>query len=662
VTLIGQPAWVAPEGSAVLGLHLSGPTDDLTIRVTVHRAVTSRSSFQQAITGKALGGVEGRSTVAVDSLPDDGNGRRVLTVSVQASGTPLADETRLLPGRSGVYPLRIELRRRGEGTVDSFVTPLAVLAPGVIPLSVAWLWPLDVTPAHRPDGGVRGAAAKAFAPNGRLGRMVEAAATMPYGPLTLVPTPETLEAWPDGKSATPLREVAAQDTRQILGGPYVPTDVPAALAEGLAQEVDNQFTRGGQTLERVLGRPVPATTLLAGPLDPAALARLGRYGVERLVVTSGALEPLEQRLTPSHPFTLATAGGPDKAKSSARPKTSSVSFPAAVADPELARLLSGDAAPALRAARFMSALSLVALEAPRAQRGVVVAMRPGWDPPATLLSAVLHGFQMHPALRAATLDELFETVLPETRSNRPLVRTLSTEERSDADLALSPQRVRTTRLRLNAFRQLVGNEAVTPGAGDRALLVSQADDLGPAVAGQYLSAVDRLIRGVTDQVRGPRQRITLTARRATIPISLLNPTSEPLQVRVRLESDQLRFPEGAERELTLPPQNTTERFVIEARSSGAFPLSVVVTSPDGQLLVSETELTVRSTVVSGVGAMLTASAGVFLLVWWANHLRRARRNGDRPARRRRHGRGPEATTGEAPAAAPAPIRARSQAG
>ena len=42
-------------------------------------------------------------------------------------------------------------------------------------------------------------------------------------------------------------------------------------------------------------------------------------------------------------------------------------------------------------------------------------------------------------------------------------------------------------------------------------------------------------------------------------------------------------------------------------------------------MVNRSKLTIRSTVVSGVGATLTAGAGLFLLVWWGNDLRRTRR-------------------------------------
>jgi hypothetical protein len=63
-------------------------------------------------------------------------------------------------------------------------------------------------------------------------------------------------------------------------------------------------------------------------------------------------------------------------------------------------------------------------------------------------------------------------------------------------------------------------------------------------------------------------------------------------------------------------------------------LEIVVTSPDGTLVVNSSELTIRCTVVSGVGAVLTAGAGIFLLVWWGNDLRRSRR-GRRGGRARR---------------------------
>jgi hypothetical protein len=234
-------------------------------------------------------------------------------------------------------------------------------------------------------------------------------------------------------------------------------------------------------------------------------------------------------------------------------------------------------------------------------------------------------------------------VAPEQRDGRPLVRDVAARHSSDPGDA---DTVRSLRRRLAAFAGVVESNSAWLDNVDQGILLSratalQAEDRADrklSSSADYLRGADRVVKSVTSKVRGPRgQRVTLTSRRASIPISLLNDTGRPLQVRVRLESDQLRFLDGSERFVTLAPQNTTERFRVESRSTGAFPLSITVTSPDGALLVNSSELTIRSTVVSGVGAVLTAGAGIFLLVWWGNDLRRSRR-GRRSGRARRQGR------------------------
>jgi hypothetical protein len=65
---------------------------------------------------------------------------------------------------------------------------------------------------------------------------------------------------------------------------------------------------------------------------------------------------------------------------------------------------------------------------------------------------------------------------------------------------------------------------------------------------------------------------------------------------------------------------------VQARTSGAFPLRVRLLSPDGSLTLVQSRFTVRSTAASGVGIVLSTGAGGFLLLWWARHLVRGRRN------------------------------------
>ena len=81
-----------------------------------------------------------------------------------------------------------------------------------------------------------------------------------------------------------------------------------------------------------------------------------------------------------------------------------------------------------------------------------------------------------------------------------------------------------------------------PAWKSETLRFKSAPSAGSLSATRYLRGAKDLMAGVTGRVRGPDGRVTLTARKATIPISLLNPTGHPLFVRVRLESDQLLFP------------------------------------------------------------------------------------------------------------------------
>jgi hypothetical protein len=630
IRLVRQPSWVAPETSADFVLDIDPPAGAAEVRVVVHRAVTSRGAFQEAMSGERLGRVAGRLSVPASELPGDGP-RRTLTLGIEGADP---DPQRLVPGRSGVYPVEVELLS-SEGRVDGFITPLVVLAPGVVPLTVSWLWPLDATPAHLPSGQIRPTAARAMAPGGRLARMVAAAARHPDIPLTLAPTPETLEAWadlaesdsgPEGvadtlAAARTILPPATTATRQVLAGPYVPVDIPTALANDLDTEVDDQFFQGPAALAEVLGADASPATVQAGRLDVPSLARLRLYGTERVVVDPETLEAPSQRLTPARPFLIPGRGKP---------------VPGAVNDPDLASLLLGDDPSGLRVARFTAALSLVALEAPRTPRGVVVSPPRDWDPPAALLDGVLDALRNHPALSPKVLDGYFADVPLEGEDGSPVERELGEPEPTPG--AVTQAQLAALRDLLGAFGEILGDDRELAGQVDRGLLIAQSSELpaaGRLSAAHYLQGAKELMAGITGRVRGPDGRVTLTARKATIPISLLNPTGHPLHVRVRLESDQLLFPDGSERVLTLPPENTTENFKVETRASGAFPLTITVTSPDGRLLVASSELTVRSTVVSGVGAMLTAGAGLFLLLWWANDLRRGGRRRRARARQNR---------------------------
>ncbi|MGH9112416.1 MAG: DUF6049 family protein, partial [Acidimicrobiales bacterium] len=121
-------------------------------------------------------------------------------------------------------------------------------------------------------------------------------------------------------------------------------------------------------------------------------------------------------------------------------------------------------------------------------------------------------------------------------------------------------------------------------------------------------------------------RITLTSRTSTIPVNIDNRSDQPLTVRVELSSSQLEFPDGDVITRELQPGITRLDVPVRILTSGAFPLDITVTSPDGSIELDRTTFDVRSTAVTGVGLLLSIGAGLFLAVWWARHWRRARRS------------------------------------
>jgi hypothetical protein len=86
------------------------------------------------------------------------------------------------------------------------------------------------------------------------------------------------------------------------------------------------------------------------------------------------------------------------------------------------------------------------------------------------------------------------------------------------------------------------------------------------------------------------------------------------------------LPGGSTMPVTIDGPSVRLDIAVRTRASGAFPIQVEVTSPDGQLSLASTRYSVRSTAVSGLGLILSLGAGLFLVVWWARHWRGSRRS------------------------------------
>ena len=464
-----------------------------------------------------------------------------------------------------------------------------------------------------------------------------------------MPTPETvaaLVASNDPRAGAVLTALRQVDDRYVLGGPYVPVSLPALITAGLDGEVARQLNRGTTTLSEVLrAAPVGHTWVAEEPLDAASLDVLAGRGVRRVVASEAGLTPIpDQLITLTGPFQL------DGERTSVE---------GAAADAGLSAHFDSQGNQALQAAHFLADLAVLYLDLPGEQRGVVALAPRTWQPDRVFLDAVVAGLAGHPVVEAVPLDTLFSTVPAATDLGEPLVRRPAVDP--GGSLSGVVEGIRAARARLDSLGSVLGPTNAVSGDLDERLLVAQSADLrstrqrDPYLAGER-AAVDEQLGGI---VMPQDRSITLTAREGEIPVTFQNHTGHPVRVIVRMESDKLDFPRGETLELDLTRLNTTHRFPVVARTTGAFPIRITLESPDGRLVVGRARLTVRSTAASGVGLGISVGAALFLALWWGRHAQRGRR-----ARRLvppADVLAPQTPTGATPGPTPAPAAAAAPA-
>jgi hypothetical protein len=624
--LAGQSAWVAPGNGILMRFSAANVPAGSQVAVTVHDALTSRSAFDQSVDGNNLPPTRDRQTFAFDDLPTDpATGQRALVYPTTSLGS------------SGVYPMEVDLRSANDESLAHFVTHAIVepvnadgtLAAGQ-PLNVAWVWPLQTAPAYADGPPFRASTFDDLLSTGRLGRQATQLAANADVPLTLAPSPETLDAWNTFAAKTPSMKASADalratsTTRQVLAGSFVPIDIPSLERGNLQDVVGPEYDRGAVSLENFFGAISISSTAMPGALDPASIPLLKAAGVRQLVVDGSALTPVDEKYTPAHPYKLQTPGGDD-----------SSAVPVVATDHGLEQFLTGGDAPALRAAHLLAGLAVVAGEQPSLTRGIAIANPTNWDADNTFVSAVFGGLRGNPLLKPTTVEGLLQSVpvatVDGTPDSAPVYRQLA-QTSPPLPPVTAKQYAKGVASR-NSVATLVGEGSPLTQQADRALATSVASAWatpdGRRTARALLGTIAASVGTYLGQIQvQPQGTITITSSKAQIPIGFKNNGDEDITVHVKLESDRLLFPQGAERDVLLPKhQNTTVRFAVETRGSGTVPVDMTVTA-DGLPLPNREgsrRLSVRSTFVSGVGVFLTVGAIVFLALWWGWDIHRRRK-------------------------------------
>ena len=390
------------------------------------------------------------------------------------------------------------------------------------------------------------------------------------------------------------------------------------IRAGLTGGFDTSMVTGRAQLESGLDAAVDHTIATPQPLDGPTLTRLrDQGGTTRVVVEPKSLVPAvgPDQFTPARPFRLDTPSG---------------SFDALEVNAITSDLLIRPGPDALRAQQVLAGLAVIALEQPNRSRGVVINTPLLWDAALPRVTALLAGFRGHPLFAGTPISHLFDSVQPALLNRKPYSRTLAPIVAGAAPISLPAYD--SGRRQIDGLASMIGaNEPIIGELRYQMLLTlaGRVRGTGPTVSTERLKTIEHDISDITGKVTTTESRtVTLTSRRARVPLSIENGTGRSVRVLVTLASQKLEFPNGAQRKILLKPGNNTQRFDVNARASGTFPVLVTVSSPDSNIALQRARYTVRSSVVSGVGLILTIGALVFLAAWWLTHWRRSRR---RPA-------------------------------
>lgn len=611
LVFVSQTPWVTAGGQFALSARVDpGQSQGLEVVTSVFPAVATRSEFALTLAEQPR-----RLPIFISApVTPDPTGVVAVDLGVQDPALP-RDPARLrLGGRDGVHPVVMELRERDDGPVRDQLFTYLIHLPEAHPgpkLGVAMVLPVYSRPRWQPDGSRRPAEAA------RTSSTLEALDLARSLPVALAPNPETLDALASdaGETGTAtlarLRQLASDHS--LLGATYVPVSLPALLARGLDGEAASQLARGQASIEKTLRTsPDGRIWLTDQPVDASSLGLISRRGVDRLVVHEAGLAPVPgQQVTLTRPFQLAS--GP-------------VRLRAVSADPGLAAHFTDGQQP-LRAQQLLADLAVVYLDLPGDKRAVVALPPRTWAPNGPFLQALAVGLAGNPVVEAVGLETVFEGIEPARgASGAALVRRPVAVAVTDS-LGDIEDQVRATRGRLDSLGSVLGPDNPLSAPLDEQLLVSQSADIASGRQRRsYVAAVDKAIDAALATIQMPQGRsITLTARRGSIPVTFQNRSGRPARVVVKMSSDKLVFPAGSTQTLELTRLNTTQRFPVVARTSGAFPIRIQLTSPDGKLVVGRARITVRSTAASGLGVGVSVGAALFLALWWGRHASRGRR-------------------------------------
>lgn len=636
VRLLDISMWVGPHDALTASLSVRNrgteTAGDLQVAVAIYQPVATRSHLERTFDGK-LGEAVFRDTIAVEGIVGPSSSTTITFAKL------LSEIGYFRSADDRAYPVSLTVKsgRTSAPAIQTHMIFFTKVTPA--PLSVALVLALNPDPIYNASGQVteagvsrligEGSAVETLLsttevhPEARItlapsGLLLDSLADLANGYVLATGGGKTRRVESDSETATGarralerLRAISSRDSLRVAATTYSHSSLPWLGSEGFTERIRGQIHQTRRTIAQTIGSsPMPGWALPGdGVVDDQTITELSRAEVTSLLLAPESVRgPARRQLTLAAPVKL---GG-----------RQSTNMTALVYDGKLSTRVTPTQAVGVieTRQRFLAETATIMLERPAQKRVIAAAPPRDWIPNSKLLGDLLTALATSPWMRGVTLEEAAataparetlnpvssEAALDQLPSNPPdeYAAALRSATRAINDyLDLRPPEARVARLQ----RMLAISESSIWWANRR----ETSRGLG------FAQSVVRDVQREFSKIRAPRpQTITLTSRTGVIPLVVTNSTDYPVQVVIRLESDNLVFSTGNEIRQELAPPAQTFDITAETTSSGTFPLRVTVETPDRAIEVDATNLVVRSTAYNLLAVAITGGAAVFLMAWW----------------------------------------------
>lgn len=636
VTLLSQSSFVSgTEGSFFsMSLQMSevlldSIDADMRLVLTSHRPVSTREEVRSAVGGdlpQIIDAVSFPLADLVDGSAFTESGRIDLTVRTEIG---VRSNDALQMSATGIYPLTIDIEKSSE-RVLRLISFIERLEPNTIsptadaPIKIALVGRVSpVVHSHLTDemSAITDQARKL------LTEWTALLERRPVLPASIALQPEFLDAFARSSPADQelLIRLQRAATFDVMSTTYVSMDPTDADRHGLSNIFTRQLRLGESTLASLFPArdTVRRSWLVSKPLSTGGARFLADLGFRTLVLTGEAAEIEGFDTNRVDATRLVELRYSDEG-----------SMMAAVADTDLASALeAGSSHPVggeqLVAQHVLAELKVLFSETSSGgdsadSRALVLSTTTGDLPSPKMVEALFDVVSRDSRFDFTNLDEALMLMFGTEPAERFTLTALLDEPSSYPASAVLGATVQSIESTVDAFASALPRTDERVRAWQRVVDVLPDNRLSARARQDLTEEVRRQVQDVAADIIPPASTtFTLGGRDSPIRFSIRNDGPTDLEVLVRLRSSKLRLPEG-DKIVSLPARTSTSvEFAVSARSNGRFPVSLQLLTPAGDVLLGPpSTLTARVNAIAGLGQLVTGIALLFLVSWWANHLRR----------------------------------------